>query len=338
MHMTCLEKYQTATKIYLSNLQSTGVSATTITNYQRRLTAFYRFWSSSSPTTDPTTTDFRNWRDAMIEDGLKTTSIKQYLSELRYFYDFCCDEELGEEKIYSRNPVLKRIIPKVKAKPYEELLNPSQVASLFVNQCRSHRRGDLWPRNYAIVVLLLTTGIRNSELLNLDLADCHFDYGEIIIRNGKGDKYRVIDFPDIAQSAIKLYLSSAIRPQTAKESEPLFGTTAEQKKGGKAKGGSWHRGTSQWLSSVVERHVAAVTGIHNIRTHDLRHICARIDLTSGVGMALLQGKLGHSNPNTTQIYSGRLTASRQMTDTSSVLKERDKQAEYNEQLLIQHCS
>lgn len=97
--------------------------------------------------------------------------------------------------------------------------------------------------------------------------------------------------------ALRHYLASGIRPDDLPDTAPLFDTL---------RSGEWKAGTKQWLSELVERHVRSVTGVPDIRSHDLRHVGSRLDLNSGMPENELQAKLGHASPITTQRYSGRL--------------------------------
>ena len=319
-------KFEQAMNDYISNLQAIGTSEKTTTNYKKRLSAFLEFWKTTSPECDPSVADVRAWRDHLLNAGLKASSVKQYLCELSYFFSALSDGALDGERVYNSNPVSHRLYPKVEKRPYDRLMSDEDVAKLWKNEVQSKRRGDLWARNYAIVVLLLTSEIRNAELLNLTLNDIDLNYGEITIERGKGGKFRVVDIPEIAVTAIQLYLASGIRPNDATENDVLFGTCADENGHNTA---SWHRGSSQWLSSIVERHVKAVTGVPNIRTHDLRHLGARLDLNAGLRAEALQSKLGHSSITTTQIYSDRLMQRRGRESAQAVYAERDKQTEIN---------
>lgn len=336
--MTAAEKYEKACNEYLRNAKAVGNSETTLKNYQRRLYMFGEFWKSrylpAEPINDPSIEDVKAWRDSLLDSGVKATSCKQYLNELRYFFAAMSDPELEEERLYLKNPVTKRIIPKTSredARPYDILLTEEQVIKLWQNnKSAMKRRNDMWVRNYAIVVLLLTSEIRNGELLALTPADLDWENSEITVEKGKGNKFRIVDFSEIAQSAIALYLMSGIRPEYAKDTDPLFGTSADEN-GRNTK--EWHKGTTQWLSQLVERHVRNVTGVSGIRTHDLRHVGSRLDLNYGMSFAALQSKLGHSSVTTTQIYSGKLLARRQRRATAEVFAEREKQTEYNLNLI-----
>jgi len=76
----------------------------------------------------------------------------------------------------------------------------------------------------------------------------------------------------------------------------------------------------------VERHVRSVTGVPDIRSHDLRHVGSRLDLNSGMPENELQAKLGHASPITTQRYSGRLMDRSGRKSAKKVFAERDLQA------------
>ena len=73
----------------------------------------------------------------------------------------------------------------------------------------------------------------------------------------------------------------------------------------------------------------SVTGVDDIRSHDLRHVGARLDLNSGMSIEELQSKLGHESVSTTQIYSGKLTSRKKRRMTKIVLEEKDRQAQRN---------
>lgn len=329
------EKFQSAMVAYEENLRAIDRSEETIKNVDQICKLFSGFmidnkrWNGR----EEGFTDIQAWRDQLRRDGKKPTTIRQYLTVLAALYAFASSEELGENRWYDRNPVSKILVPdtrKVEKRPYDQFLTDEQVLLLWRNNPPSKlKRPDLWPRNYAIVILLLTTEIRNSELLALTPGDLDWENSELSVEHGKGDKFRPVDFPILAQTAVRMYLNSGIRPETAGNDEPLFGTEATNDFQGNNKGCEWHVGTRQWLSDVVRRHVKAVTGVDMIRTHDLRHVGARLDLNSGMTFEELQAKLGHESVSTTQIYSGKLTSRKNRRMTKVVQSEKERQAQRN---------
>ena len=283
------EKFRSAMIAYEENLRAIGRSETTIKNEEFVFKLFSDFMLENKlwDRREEGFTDVQAWRDQLRRDGKKPTTIRQYLTVLSALYNFASSEELGENRWYDRNPVSKLLMPdtrKLEKRPYDQFLTDEQVLLLWRNNPpKGLKRPYLWPRNYAIVILLLTTEIRNSELLALTPNDLDWENAELTVEHGKGDN----------------------------------------------KGEEWHAGTRQWLSDVVRRHVKAVTGVDMIRSHDLRHVGARLDLNSGMTFEELQAKLGHESVSTTQVYSGKLTSRKNRRLTKVVQEEKERQARRN---------
>lgn len=329
-----VKRFEEVAEMYLSDLRHANMSARTVDNYAKRLRYFKEFWESTQPESDPGTADVRAWRDSLIDKGVSPKTVKQYLVELSAFFEYVSDEN-DTDRIYTKNPVTKKLFPKTKGestKPYEKILTDEDAKKLWENKSVYGSR-KCWARNYAIIMLLLDGKIRNAELLDLKLSDVDFEYGEIVIEKGKGNKYRIVTLNDISLSALKLYLASGARPEGLDDNDYLFGTTAEHAFGGKRYGQEWHRGTTAWLSQIVERHVAKVTGREGFRSHSLRHNGAILDLNNGTSLERIQAELGHSSVQTTEIYAGRLRSVRRNRSSREVYQARDEWAEYNNSLL-----
>lgn len=335
-----MQKYLDASDFYLRSLEESGATAKTINHYASIIEAFRQFWEDRLTQThivqgDPGVSDIIAWKGEMAHKGLTLNTIRQYISALDRLFEFTSDPELGEYRFYESNPVAKRLIPNIKkesARPYDMILTGEEVAMLWDSTpAKIERTSHFWARNYAVVVLLLSTGLRNTELLTLRPRDISWEYEEIAVEHGKGNKFRMVDFPLIAQTAVKMYLESGLRPAHLTDDDYLFGTQNGKVRSGKAPfdPNSWECGSRQWLSGIVERHVQAVTGVSGVKSHDLRHIAARLDLNNGMTIEELQSKLGHSNMKTTQIYSGRILARRKRMADISAYTERDTQAKIN---------
>lgn len=341
--MNNFEKYDMAVSDYIRECTSIGISGTTISNYSRRLKYFREFLEKRVPNGEVSADSVRSWRDSMLDSGKSLETVKQYLIELNAFFTFATDETRSSHVLFESNPVNKKMYPRIKPenkKPYDKILDAEDLKKLWANE-RTSYTDKLWARNYAIITLLLDGKIRNAELLDLKLSDIHLAseigediYSYIIVSKGKGNKYREVDLNEISATALKLYLKSGIRPEGLSDDDFLFGTTAEKKFGGTSRGNDqWHRGTSQWLSKLVERHVRMVTGKAGFRTHSMRHNGAIMELNSGTSMESLQAELGHSSVQTTHIYAGRLQSRRNRMNMAAVTAERDAWAEKNREML-----
>ena len=128
--------------------------------------------------------------------------------------------------------------------------------------------------------MLLTTDLCNGELLRLTPADLHWSDNAIIVRDGHAGEVRRVAFSDLAQSAVQLYLASGIRPKNVPDTAPLFGNTAPKGSFGPRTGDEsreWQHGSRQWLSTLVESHVRAVTFVRGVRCEELRHAAAQAE-------------------------------------------------------------
>lgn len=337
-----IQKFDQCVSDYISDLTHTGKSEKTVKNYQKRLGYFREFWSKQNPASEPSTADVRAWRDSMLDNGTAASTVRQYLVELKTFFEFAA-EDLGDgERYFQRNPVSKRLFPSTKgasSKPYEHVLDAEDLKKLWKNERIGRANRSLWARNYAIVTLLLDGKIRNAELLDLKLSDVHFatedePYNYVTIIKGKGNKYREVDLNEISASALLLYLKSGARPEEVSDDDYLFGTTAEKVFQGKSAGAAeWHRGTGSWLSDLVERHVQDVTGKSGFRSHSMRHNGAMLDLNTGARLEEIQSELGHASMSTTQIYAGKLMARRNRAGMKEAAEVRDLWAQRNLEML-----
>ena len=331
--MTPIEKFDAATAAYLRNLSLRGKSEATVRNYSSRLGLFRSWWidlHDGQPDADPGYADVLSYRDSLLEEDREPVTVRQYLVELKKFFDTIGKPIFGSDLVYALNPVDADYYPSVKKRPLAPILADSDVLKLLPMSRPTNAKSATWTRNYAFCALILATKIRNAELLDLTLNDLDFATGELTVAHGKGDKFRVVDFPVFAQSAVLLYLQSGLRPATAPASAPLFGTTAQHVAGaGRTDNEKWHRGTTAWLSECIRRHVLAVTGVDNVRSHDLRHIGARTDLNGGASLEQIQSELGHSSMNTTQIYTEKLLARRGRNAAREILDRMDEIGERN---------
>lgn len=277
-YATSVERLEAASAAWLRDLEEQGRLSRTVEAYASALADFTSFFGADEDKSDiPSYAEVRLWRGNLESRGCRERTIAQYLRQLRAFFDWAC-----EHGWYQANPVLKRLIPTVSDLPPAEYvaLHDWQLRRLYTYERPQNAKAATYPRNYAIAIMLLTTELRNAELLDLTPADLHWEDGELSVESGKGSKFRRIEFPDIAQSAVRIYLASGIRPKDLPDTAPLFGNTAPKGSFGPRTGDEsreWQRGSRQWLSTLVESHVKAVTGVPNIRSHDLRHAAAQAE-------------------------------------------------------------
>lgn len=329
--MNRTEQYTAATEEYLRRLRFNNLSEKTLCNYAGTLSRFGEHLAEQPGDADLYEV-VESWRDELLESGKTASTVKQYLTNLKIFFEKTTKRSFPAALRFSENPVDEDFMPKVTKKPYDEILSDDDIKKLWINKPVNSQQIHYWPRNYAIVTLILCTGLRNKEVLDLTLADVDFLHREITVRAGKGDKYRIVDAPDLALAAVEQYLDSGLRPSYLSDSDFLFGTNAEHKFApGVAEQNTekWHRGTSQWLSELIRAHVCTVCENPSlcVRSHDLRHLFARLQLNASGNISELQAALGHSSPDITQIYAGRIQPHRRRDSAREVLAARDAAGE-----------
>jgi site-specific recombinase XerD len=233
---------------------------------------------------------------------------------VRHFFRWACASPLIA---ISENPVADGMIPKTKRRPYEKLMDVDQIVSVLGGRrLENARRSPMWLRNNAMAVLFLETAIRTSELTALTLADLDFENALLTVRHGKGDKYRVVMFPQLAQDAVLDYLASGLRPSDLPDTAPLFGSCSPSRP-------DWHPMARTQASDLIQRHIKSITGRDDVRPHALRHAAASAMLMQEAPTEDIQQILGHSCIQTTQRYIGLLrpeAAAKRMTGIFSGLE------------------
>ncbi len=178
-----------------------------------------------------------------------------------------------------------------------ELDMPKRQASLpkYLEESECERllaacEGPFEYRDYCILMLFLSCGLRVSELVSLNVTDIYEDHLRVL---GKGNKERIVFFADGCREALDDYLEVR-NAEKLKEADKnaLFISRKNCR--------ITVRGVENMLSSKL---LAAGLDASRFSPHKLRHTAATLMLKNGVDTRALQEVLGHSNLNTTQIYT-----------------------------------
>jgi len=226
-----------------------------------------------------TTAEVRGWVAAMHRRGLSGKSIQRALSALRSFYRY-----LLREQAVARNPASGVTAPK-SARRLPKTLTTDQAARLVSLDARD----PLAWRDRALLELLYSSGLRLSEVVNLDLAELDLAGGLVRV-TGKGRKVRDVPVGAKAREALREWL--ARRGQFAAPEEPAVFLARNGRRLGP-------RAVQARL-----RHWAVRQGIEvPVHPHMLRHSFASHVLESSGDLRAVQEMLGHANISTTQIYT-----------------------------------
>jgi integrase/recombinase XerD len=261
-----------------------GLAQNTLDSYRRDLNKFTRYLRSN----DVSTLDGVDRRIIMsfMEDlhnqHRAPATISRNLAAIRSFFSF-----LILENLVKTNPAIELDTPKI-PKRLPNVLTITQVATLLE---QPNTRNPAGLRDKAMLELLYATGIRVSELVDLNLVDVNLEMGFLRCL-GKGSKERIVPMGKTAIEAARSYLQKG-RGKLIRESE-------ERAVFVNVHGG---RLTRQGFWKILKKYVRQAGFQGDITPHTLRHSFATHLLENGADLRSVQEMLGHSDISTTQIYT-----------------------------------
>lgn len=219
------------------------------------------------------------WLINLDEKKNKSTTVSRKISSLRGFYKY-----LINNKVMNSNPFSLVSLPKKERHLprffyYNELEEMFQVPKLNT---------ALGQRDRLLLEMLYATGVRVSELVNIKVSDIN---GEEIKVLGKGNKERIVEFGDYAESILELYLKEGYKHLNVKKSEYLF----LNNRGGKL--------TTRGVRYILDNIINKTTIDKKISPHMLRHTFATHLLNEGCDLLTVQELLGHESLTATSIYT-----------------------------------
>lgn len=225
----------------------------------------------------------RSYISNLFDSGYGKRSIARKIASLRSFFRYT-----KRRGITASNPTLTLISPKPE-KRLPTFLDESSTENLFKSIDTTTPDGR---REAAILELFYSTGIRLSELINLNLQDIDLAEGTIKV-TGKGSKHRILPLGTLAVRALRAYLADReTYGQKGKEGESAFFLMTTGK-----------RMYPQAVSRLVQRSIARVSEIQKKSPHVLRHTFATHLLNRGADLRAVKELLGHESLSTTQVYT-----------------------------------
>ena len=298
----------TLQELWLADLRANDHAPGTVRRYKSAIESFFTWYEQEEQRpldlellSPIMLVGYRNFLQRVQKRA--TSTVNGHISALRALCAW-----LTEEHYIGTNPAKHiKLVGRQEASSREGL-SPNQVNALL-RQVQSSRDAV---RNYAIVQVLLQTGMRLDECGQLALTDIEFGErsGRVTIRSGKGNKARIVPLNASARAAIADYLASrfgcepTVKAVARAWSEfPLNGQSSPLWRS--QKGSALTTSAIRQMLDIVVRDASA-RGLVPAKTsaHTLRHTFARNYLAENpgdvVGLATL---LGHTSLDTTRIYS-----------------------------------
>ncbi|MBN1161455.1 MAG: tyrosine recombinase XerC, partial [Dehalococcoidales bacterium] len=268
---------------YIAYLEAEkNVSAYTMRNYTRDLLEFFTFVSESGIDTlkkvDKQT--LRAYLAELMRKGFAKSSIARKLSAIRSFYRYLMREEL-----VSASPAATTVSPRLDRR-LPEFLTQDEAKRLVESPDVSQPQGQ---RDRALLELLYASGLRVSELVNMNVDEVNLSTNEIRVW-GKGSKERVVLIGMPAAEALDTYINSGRKELLGgKRNNALF--------------------VNRYGERILVRRVQKILHKYSkninksVHPHILRHTFATHLLDGGADLKVVQELLGHADLASTQIYT-----------------------------------
>lgn len=276
---------------YIEHLEvEGGRSSHTAENYTLYLERFIEF--TNDITVDKITSEiirkYRLWLNRYKnsnDDELSTITQSYHLIALRGFLDY-----LSKRDIPSLSPN-KIELPKVSRRQVT-FLHFDEIEQILAQIDTST---DTGLRDRAIIELLFSSGLRVSELVNLDRDHINTNRREFMVR-GKGQKDRPVFVSESASLCVKNYLQ-----KRTDSLPPLFLSYSRNNE--VTNSGDYRRLGARSIQRIINKYTRLAGITKHVSPHTMRHSFATDLLINGADIRSVQAMLGHSNISTTQIYT-----------------------------------
>ena len=261
-----------------------GLSKNTLESYRSDLEQFSNWLKTKDLSFSKTAKkDILSYLSFLFKSGLGSKTVARKLSSLKSFFRYLVFKSIIQVDPSNEieTPKLLKSIPKsISEKEIEKLLDAPD------------EKTDIGLRDKTMIETLYSCGLRISELTNLELLNLNLRQGVIRVI-GKGQKERLVPMGDQLISLLENYLVSSRKNFLKKKnSDFLFLSSRGQKM---TRQSFWHRIKYYCINCGFEP--------EKISPHVLRHAFATHLLNNGADLRVVQLLLGHSDLNTTQIYT-----------------------------------
>jgi len=259
---------------FMIDQRTRGNSAATLSYYDNVL-SFFSDFAGNIELIDLTLPLCRQYYLKLSDSGIKSVSIQSYIRGLRAFLNWLYRNEYIDTDICN-----KFRLPKA-TREIIDILTDEEIHHLFSS---IGNRSWLALRNRLIIALMLDSGLRRHEVVTLTMSSVYFKDRYIIVKQGKGDKQRIVPFGEFTADILARYLKAT---EFNKDREALLIKVSDNRYG-------WDPITDVTLKQLF-RKLKRRTGISKLHPHLLRHTFATRYLENGGNIYTLQAILGHTS-------------------------------------------
>ena len=314
-------------EVFETYLLSVDAKESTRVTYRKALDCFSRWMDNREATIQGLShADIVVYKDYLLNSNKSALTINLYLSALRGFFKWADGEEIcknianGVGSVRTNKETFRRMHLENDqgAHLLNQALTTKEVAGVndgLTRKLNSNERA-IALRNYAMINLMLRTGLRTIEVSRADVGDITTKRNRRILKvwgKGRSEKDSFVVLTEPAYVPIKEYLDNT-RPN-AKAAEPLFA--------GIGLGHNGNRLSTRSIQSICKE---ALRGIglegHEYSAHSLRHTTGTQILLNGGTMMDVQNVLRHSTPSTSQIYVNTIMEDKRLDDASEEILDK----------------
>ena len=258
-------------------------SLNTVESYKRDVTQYISYLDGTGVTdiSYTTKTTVLSYLLYLQKEGRASSTVSRTLASLRSYYLF-----MMQNGVVKSNPTSNLEAPHVEKK-IPKILSGEEVELLLEQPKNCDNKGI---RDKAMLELLYATGIRVSELINLDVSDVNVPMSFVRCKGGK--KERIIPMGHQAKDALENYINNVRKYMVKDENETALFVNC-----------SGARLSSQGFWKLIKyyQHIAGIET--DITPHTLRHSFAAHLLENGADLHSIQEMMGHADISSTQVYS-----------------------------------
>lgn len=258
-------------------------SLNTVESYKRDVTQYISYLDGTGVTdiSSTTKTTVLSYLLYLQKEGRASSTVSRTLASLRSYYLF-----MMQNGVVKSNPTSNLEAPNVEKK-IPKILSGEEVELLLEQPKDCDNKGI---RDKAMLELLYATGIRVSELINLDVSDVNVPMSFVRCKGGK--KERIIPMGHQAKDALENYINNVRKYMVKDENETALFVNCS---------GARLSRQGFWKLIKYYQHIAGIET--DITPHTLRHSFAAHLLENGADLHSIQEMMGHADISSTQVYS-----------------------------------
>lgn len=258
-------------------------SLNTVESYKRDVTQYISYLDGTGVTdiSSTTKTTVLSYLLYLQKEGRASSTVSRTLASLRSYYLF-----MMQNGVVKSNPTSNLEAPHVEKK-IPKILSGEEVELLLEQPKNCDNKGI---RDKAMLELLYATGIRVSELINLDVSDVNVPMSFVRCKGGK--KERIIPMGHQAKDALENYINNVRKYMVKDENETALFVNCS---------GARLSRQGFWKLIKYYQHIAGIET--DITPHTLRHSFAAHLIENGADLHSIQEMMGHADISSTQVYS-----------------------------------